>query len=181
MNHTQIGRPGPPGSMRPPGSLALHGRRRREGGWSLPILWILLLIVAVLYFFYGLRVLLWAAGLAVGITLLVWIYDGLVRAVRPRERFLPYGKRCRRCGAASLGQFVHRRRYQLRCTECGEIHFDAPFSRAVSRLHGYYEAACVREDLSQQRVLGSGAMRDLHRELASESDRSLILLRAEPE
>ena len=156
-------------------------RPRGEAGWSLPFLWILLLIVVVLYLFYGVPVLLWVAGLVAGITVLVWIGDGIARMFPSRGRFFPFGKRCRRCGAVSLGQFVHRRRYQLRCTECGEVHFDASLSRAVGKLDGYYEAASVNDDLSLRKDLGGGTLRDLRRTLALESDSGLILLRSEPE
>jgi hypothetical protein len=168
--------------MRATGSRFPSRRAPGQGGWSLPITGILLLIVVILFLFYGVPVLLWVAGLVVGITLLVWIYDGIARLFPSSKRFSPYGKQCLRCAATSLGQFVHRRRYELRCTECGEVYFHASLARAARKMDGYYEALAVNDDLSRQRVLGKGMFRDLRAQLATESERGgLILLRAEPE
>ena len=152
-----------------------------QGGWSLPIIWLLLLIIVVVYLVYGVKVLLWVGAGALAITLLVLVYDGIAGLFPSAERFLPYGKQCLHCSAPSLGQFVHHSRYLLRCTECAEVRFDASFSRAARRLDGVYEAVVVSDDLSQQRMLGTGTLRRLKAVVSRESAAAQWILLRPPQ
>jgi hypothetical protein len=161
---------------------SIAGSAHAQGGWSLPIVWILLLMVVVLYLVYGVKVLLWVGAGALGIMLLVWAYDGIARLFPSAGRFLPYGKQCLGCGATSLGQFVRHSRYLLRCTECAEVRFNASFSRAARKLGGVYEAVVVNDDLSQQRMLATGTLPRLKAEVSRESETGQwILLRPGPQ
>ena len=152
-----------------------------QGGWSLPIVLILLLMVVILYLVYGVKVLLWVGAGALGITVLVWVYDGITRLFPSGARFLPYGKQCLHCSAPSLGQFVHHSRYLLRCTECAEVRLDASFSRAARRLDGVYEAVVVSDDLLQQRMLGTGTLRRLKAVVSRESAAAQWILLRPPQ
>lgn len=50
---------------------------KSEAGWSLPLTWILLIVIILLTYFFGWQVLLVGAGLFVLITLGVYIYNSL--------------------------------------------------------------------------------------------------------
>lgn len=155
-------------------------RNGNERGGSPPFTWIILLVVGVLTYFYGWRVLLVVVLLFGAITLGTFIHDKFfgkpyqyqwMEEVVPVPEFMKQENRCSKCGATNLGMFVHYGSYVLRCLECGTAGPATSFMAIESCLPGRYQAILVDETMKEKQVLAEGTCPEIAGKVEEEADK----------
>lgn len=152
----------------------------KERGWSLPFTTILLVVVGVLTYFYGWRVLVIVAALFGAITLGTFIYDKFfskpydyewMEGLVPVPDFMQQANRCAKCGATNFGMFVHYGSYVLRCFECGTAGPATSFMAIESDLTGRFQAVLVDETMKEKQILAEGTCPEIAGKVEEEADK----------
>ncbi|MBI2956361.1 MAG: hypothetical protein HYY26_03505 [Acidobacteria bacterium] len=113
------------------------------------------MVIAVLTYFFGWKVLLIVALLFGAITLGTFLYDTFFGWRSKR------GNKCTKCGATNLGMFVHYGSYVLRCLDCGQADVATSFMAIESYLTGRFQAVLVDDNLNEKQLLAEGTCAEI--------------------